>query len=452
MANPTEGGGAEGAYDGPALPPGWSSCVSRSTGHRYFLEVATGKTQWQYPAEAAATAAAASAVRRQGQTQMLTQRRVRARSKGSTGAMMAAPEAAKLPRRADASPADGGFFALLTDELLVSVASFILDDADARTGVVDLGRLSCVCRRLAARSIPEPQLQQQETEHAPAQAVPKNVAARAESALARPGVNVAGAVAKLAIDTAWWADGVSRQRAEGEPWLRVLWRLRHLQWRRYSPREYAVDGAGTRLRSKGHSTSTRYRVALAGMPMTAGGGATAVHYAEFGGLELRAPAWLTLLPSSYRAAIGVGRPGLDVEKTDGGTSPQFWGWSTLHGRVFGAHERMSWADWSGYTQGDTLGLLLDCAAGTLTAYKNGARLGMVVQSGLEGQLCWAASVGGGSSLEITAKPPPAGWRTDTTTNTAPDEWTDSEEESSEDEDGDPVPLGVLPGHPTLLLG
>jgi hypothetical protein len=74
MGNSTQGGGAEGAYDGPALPPGWSTCVSRSTGHRYFLEVATGKTQWQYPAEAAATVAAASAVRQQGQTQMLTQR------------------------------------------------------------------------------------------------------------------------------------------------------------------------------------------------------------------------------------------------------------------------------------------------------------------------------------------------------------------------------------------
>ena len=180
--------------------------------------------------------------------------------------------------------------------------------------------------------------------------------------------------------------------------------------------------------------------------MTVGGGATAVHYAEFEGSGTLSLVW--------DAIIGVGRPGLDVEEVYVGASPHFWwGWDN-DGNIThnNTTNKSYWAGRHCYTQDDTLGLLLDCAAGTLTAYKNGARLGKVVQSGLEGQLCWAASVGGGSSLEITAKPPPAGWRTDTTTNTAPDEWTDSEEESSEDEDGDPVPLGVLPGHPTLLLG
>ena len=33
----------------PELPPGWTMAKSRSTGHPYYLEVATGKTQWNVP-------------------------------------------------------------------------------------------------------------------------------------------------------------------------------------------------------------------------------------------------------------------------------------------------------------------------------------------------------------------------------------------------------------------
>ena len=42
-------------------------------------------------------------------------------------------------------------------------------------------------------------------------------------------------------------------------------------------------------------------------------------------------------------------------------------------------------------QGDVIGLLLDCGAGTLTVKRNGELLGVAV-TGLTGELCWAASM------------------------------------------------------------
>jgi hypothetical protein len=44
--------------------------------------------------------------------------------------------------------------------------------------------------------------------------------------------------------------------------------------------------------------------------------------------------------------------------------------------------------------GDTIGLLLDVDAGTLTVHKNDERLG-VMATGLEGRYCWAVSLGYG---------------------------------------------------------
>ena len=38
----------------PELPPGWTMAKSRSTGHPYYLEVTTGKTQWNVPTVAPA--------------------------------------------------------------------------------------------------------------------------------------------------------------------------------------------------------------------------------------------------------------------------------------------------------------------------------------------------------------------------------------------------------------
>ena len=79
-----------------------------------------------------------------------------------------------------------------------------------------------------------------------------------------------------------------------------------------------------------------------------------------------------------------------------------------------------WAGHQAFGAGDTIGLLLDCDAGTLAVYKNGARLGQAVALGmqldtgkevvgLKGQeLCWAVSLlGKGAAVRVASKPLPA---------------------------------------------
>jgi hypothetical protein len=53
-----------------------------------------------------------------------------------------------------------------------------------------------------------------------------------------------------------------------------------------------------------------------------------------------------------------------------------------------------------FKQGDVVGLLLDCDAGTLTVKKNGRRLG-VAATGLTGEFCWAlAMMGVGTKVRV----------------------------------------------------
>ena len=60
----------------------------------------------------------------------------------------------------------------------------------------------------------------------------------------------------------------------------------------------------------------------------------------------------------------------------------------------------------GYGEGDVLRLLLDSDAGTLTIKKNGMLLGVMVTSGLTGDLCWAVSChSSGNSVRIKALDP-----------------------------------------------
>ena len=63
-------------------------------------------------------------------------------------------------------------------------------------------------------------------------------------------------------------------------------------------------------------------------------------------------------------------------------------------------------DWPGRETagaGDVIGLLLDLGQGSLTAYKNGSRLGCMKESGLTGPLCWFVQVENtGDSVQIKA--------------------------------------------------
>jgi hypothetical protein len=68
----------------------------------------------------------------------------------------------------------------------------------------------------------------------------------------------------------------------------------------------------------------------------------------------------------------------------------------------------SWDGCQGAGDGDRIGLLLDLKAGSLTVYKNDARLGMITSAGLKGEYCWAICMyGQGSRVRIEAKPLPS---------------------------------------------
>ena len=58
--------------------------------------------------------------------------------------------------------------------------------------------------------------------------------------------------------------------------------------------------------------------------------------------------------------------------------------------------------------GNRVGMLLDLDQGSMTVYKNGLKLGVMVAEGLSGPLCWAASLyDAGGSTRIESAPAPA---------------------------------------------
>ena len=71
------------------------------------------------------------------------------------------------------------------------------------------------------------------------------------------------------------------------------------------------------------------------------------------------------------------------------------------GTLCHANQRHEWTGKQGIKQGDVVGLLLDCDAGTLTVKKNGARLG-VATTRLTGEWCWAAAMDNVSEIRIGA--------------------------------------------------
>jgi hypothetical protein len=89
--------------------------------------------------------------------------------------------------------------------------------------------------------------------------------------------------------------------------------------------------------------------------------------------------------------LGLAGPDIDVDKPDSEERDGFWGIRSYDGG--GAHDGnfTRWEGQEGFEQGDVVGLLLDCDAGTLAVKKNGAQLGVAV-TGLTGELCWVTSL------------------------------------------------------------
>ena len=117
---------------------------------------------------------------------------------------------------------------------------------------------------------------------------------------------------------------------------------------------------------------------------------TSVHRADFEVLEK--------LRSSSHMSVGVVHAATNV------ADPVLygalgWGWGSqngclwhnafLSGKEFGGDS--AWDGQEGWGKDDVLGLEVDFSAGTLTAFKNGEKLGKIAD-GLSGELRWAVSL------------------------------------------------------------
>jgi hypothetical protein len=184
-----------------------------------------------------------------------------------------------------------------------------------------------------------------------------------------------------------------------ESWLGLMWEVEVLRRGVVFGRshvEIALSEGGA-VAKKGMTASYEDHVAASKVVMRAGR-----HYAQFAVLSGR-----TIL-------FGVIRPGWDVE---GGKDAFLVNghcfYETCHGARYPAP--YEWEGMQGAKEeGDRVGLLLDLDQGTMTAYKNDKRLG-VMATGLSGEYCWAVSLykpGGpgrpGDGARIEAAEVPAG--------------------------------------------
>ena len=139
-----------------------------------------------------------------------------------------------------------------------------------------------------------------------------------------------------------------------------------------------------------------------------GGGGRRLYYAEFAVVEKKGSIAVGVVPADAagRAPQEMDRPWSE--------HPAAHMWNSRYGEHFQGGSNSDWPGMAGYGRGDTVGLLLDVEGGSLTAFKNGARLGVVVPNESvpslgPGPFHWAVDLGGdGASVRIDAtKPPPA---------------------------------------------
>jgi hypothetical protein len=95
--------------------------------------------------------------------------------------------------------------------------------------------------------------------------------------------------------------------------------------------------------------------------------------------------------------LGLALAGIDVTQQSAFSRAGFWGIDSSNGKIHGLRMPDAWEGQEGFNQGDVVGLLLDCDAGTLTVKKNGRRLGVAL-TGLAGEFCWVASMASANSL------------------------------------------------------
>ena len=128
------------------------------------------------------------------------------------------------------------------------------------------------------------------------------------------------------------------------------------------------------------------------------------HYAEFAVVKMGRQMHVGVVP-----AADAGRVTGLTEGWRNEPAVHMWAADGAHlqrGRPSG------WEGQAGFKQGDVVGLLLDLDAGTLTAYKNGAVLGVMVPNAKvkelgAGPFCWALDLdSGGDAVRLARRPPP----------------------------------------------
>ena len=169
---------------------------------------------------------------------------------------------------------------------------------------------------------------------------------------------------------------------------------------------------GRTLATNSRGPDYLYRSAVCGEAAHAmggggGGGGRRLYYAEFAVVEKKGGIDVGVVP-----ADAAGRAPQEMDKA-WAMHPAAHMWASF-GLHFQGGSYSYWPGHAGYGRGDTVGLLLDVEGGTLTAFKNGARLGVVVPNERvpslgAGPFHWAVDLGGkGASVRIDAtKPPPA---------------------------------------------
>jgi hypothetical protein len=160
-----------------------------------------------------------------------------------------------------------------------------------------------------------------------------------------------------------------------------------LAFTRVSAQHHDVSGeGGALLRATGRCANGRAAV-CAGHVMSTG-----QHAADF-----------TIVSTENSSTfVGLARPDIDVPTTrDAYARDKFWGLYGISGNLYHSGKGKSWTGQEPFGQGDVVGLLLDCDAGTLAVKKNGKLLG-VAATGLTGPLCWAAAIYAHTTIRIAA--------------------------------------------------
>lgn len=252
-------------------------------------------------------------------------------------------------------------FDLLGDEVLLVVLAYV--------SAADLVALGSTARRFSQPTVVVPPV------------LPPADADVADVTLARSPVEICSLVEAAARQHVQRNPILEQQRVlrrDKEPWVALMRELELLA----KPVVFTDADQGIMLSHAG-AVATDCSTYMEHLPVVCGRVAmrSGLHYAELTSLR------------GCTAMYGV--VGADFE-----AARRIPAWKSQNGWMFGCYDgrlyhACTYRDWPGMRRtqvGDVVGLLLDLNTGSLAVYVNGARLGLMVESGLRGPLCWVADL------------------------------------------------------------